>query len=596
MKDAKKESKPKPKKQKPNRPRARPPSPRKDVKRAADLVASALTTQKHPNPQLLKSLVLPPEAPPMRLVQQSSIGTVVRRYASYVSGIGAPFDSTGSTIKFSKAEFWQAVYLYSKQPSRAVGFRATVAESVYGTYRVPATFKRSNNLGEHSVMSFAIFPSNEEMYAVQDEASPYTKVISIKDSARLSILGAPTFDITPVGWTATDNLYSTGPMAPTGHVGLDGFGRTFIHLNASSSLGGGSQLTITLSIRSIKITGTTNLTWRTVIGLVGFDGNGVTDEATASTAITVSNIAFAALDTYQDISCTVVFDSKGTNYDPNTGCRGIIPATGYYKVIILESDFVTGPSSILTFGQNYSYPTARVKLDNPVGALTFRQTPEFYSHPQIYSDCRVTAASFLLSNRTPAIAKGGAVYAKTVNGEKEFVNLFAGAANSDQFFAACAQDAGRSAYEGNCGDGLYHWAPLSQADLDLRSYVSDTGTAVYHLMAGLPVTMVVVSGSTSAQQFYLHWDMCIESAVTRSQTYGNPVTSRMSPEEFSALVRFTSSWPCLLENPTHAMNLLRRIFGGAWRGFQFVAPYLAKAAAATAAGSTPLGALTAAFV
>lgn len=539
----------------------------------------------------MKAMVLPAESQPMRFTCTNATGTVLRRYNSLVSGLSIPAASDASSlIKFGTGAFGESMFILSKQPSRAFAYRSPTDYSRYALYKKAAAYNSITTPGAISPQAYCTFPGNDELESSLAAGVNATKPINLPgDWAHVSLLGTDKFDVTPMGWSSTAVYGTSNAPTPTDHIALDRNGNRYIWLSAGNTANNGSVLSINLRFFRAAVKTAATVSWKTSVALMPYDGDDTTESTPVAQASMTTGFDMTA--TEGEIKQTVIFDSVGAV--SGSTYTGIIPTSGYYRVVVLDSTLATAAANTFT----YSYtPDVYLTVQHKAGSLKFEAAPEFSAHPQLYEAARVTSAAFLLSNRAPAIAKGGNVYARTVSGEVGLYDLFSTSDSRAAFFGACAQDSGRFSYEGDVANGLYTWLRPSEADIEFRGYAGDLGSGVYHLSAKLPITVVAALGATATQQLYVHWDMALESVVSRSQTYGNPVISTLTPEQFNAMVRHSAEWPCILENPLHVGELLKRIAVGAWRGFKFLAPHIAKAAAAAAGGAGPLATLGAALL
>lgn len=562
--------------------RARPQQPRKlvavpvssVVPGAQRLVAAAPSGKFKSH---VAALILPAEFPACRLVTGMGVRTVLTALSTAFTLTVPPQSSAATDPKSLRGT---SVYgcdldgftvILSKQPSRMIGqpLKAdTVDHAFYYGTSTPDTAGKTRPLPTNHI-------AHPQFYNSGNFGSTET---SPEDFAPL--------DVTPMAWSQ-----SAAAFDPHDHVAMAA-GDYYVWAD-KHTLDDGTVETDLLALKltlNVKAATSINVTVTAKLLIYQYTGDGL---RARNPLLVADYSASRVLPAGADYASVTLIDGGFT-----------IPTSGYFRFVVSNLRITGVPSSTPVF---FSYQ-APVGYQSALNATMIRTrkkysmewlaAPEFYNSgtaSPLFEDVRCTALGVLISNRTPPLNKAGYFYSRLVESEDNFYRLLQNNNTGDSFRAACSVQPGVMGYEGDVATGMYYWAKFSPSDKTLRSYVSPIGSALYYLELDTPVAIVNIQGSQYQQDMFVHMCTHMESSVTSVQSFGIPKEPMMTTAEYDHICCLVANWPVFHENPTHVLDLLRRLGAGLWKGFQFSAPYLARAALAAASGSTPIGALAAAL-
>lgn len=516
-----------------------------------------------PMARYLKEMTLPSESWALRwLATATDVPTNVFRYSLAHSETTIPKLADCPTIFLGAESVIGIPFIMSRQPSRILGYPARAAETTLLSFRKHETVPKLSNAAVERVTVSNNFEFSYMSSILADS-------ISIGES-------------TPFPTEKLEPILATTPSGPEHLAFSKATGETYFYMTGASSGQRGasptSDLMVSFQVSARAIT-TGSATFAVRLVLYKY--------APASEHIAHTELEAKILHTFTDAEVT-----NGTYVSKGVSVSHIPFTSGYYR---LEATPIFSSGSIgnaPTMGLYVQHLRLAVSIAHSARAIRWRTTPEMTFRQDIYKQCRVNSVAWLFSNHTASYISAGTVRAVRFGNETAFHDCFdaqtvAGGLNADSSFYARAAQA-PNGYHDNLKHGLYHWSRPSMEDMQLECYMSEHGSPIYHLEAKSPVTVAVFTASDAGSNTILPYAFAhLEAEISDAQSYGEQRNPTMSTRQFEALLLTAGNWPPFYDNPHHVVDMLKRIAGGAWKGFRYVSPYLARAATLAAGGATP---------
>lgn len=324
---------------------------------------------------------------------------------------------------------------------------------------------------------------------------------------------------------------------------------------------------------------TSTITWLAAVRVYAYSATGPD--------IAVSEFAVSNTTSVTSAGQTIIVN---ISLNPILSNANYVDTSGYYRFELYEFRPVANTTLLV------QYTSAQIGLTivNPGAAPYWKGLSNMVQdNRSVFNATRVTACSFLFSNRTDPINKGGSIIATMFPREQrmweEIANL--AASRTSYQLDALPMQSNLKRYEKDFVHGMYHWFPIDQSEAPFTD-MYQLGP-IYRLDLQTPVTLVQINSGTLTQTFNLYIDMHLESVATANSLNGPSYPPRQTEQQMLALVRKLKTMEPFHENSTHVMEYMQRIFGRAWDAFKFSAPHLIRAATAASSGATPLGTLAA---
>lgn len=358
----------------------------------------------------------------------------------------------------------------------------------------------------------------------------------------------------------------------------------YIWLWGCGATGGFNTYSTASSINvKLAITGTCNfvtvITW--FVGIRVFQYNATGPDIAVLEYVTSNTTNVSA--NGQAISINI-------SLNPVIANANYVDTSAYYRFELFEFR----PVATVAVVTDITSALVSLNITNPGSAPFWKSAPQMTQENRaVFNNTRVTASSFLFSNRSDPINKGGSIIAIMFPKEQrmwEEISYLATLRTNFQLDALPIQ-ANLKRYEKDFVHGMYQWFPIDHSEMTFTD-MFQLGP-LYRLDLNTPVTLVQINSTAIAQSFNLYIDTHLESVASSNSLNGPAYAPRQTEEQMRALVRRLKTLEPFHENSTHVAEYIKKIFGRAWEAFKFTAPHLIRAATAASSGATPIGTLAA---